>query len=131
MTLTRALVAIIAMSMCLVPAEMAFADPVLELPQLATASTPMNASADETAPPRRRAKAPMPKGLGTLQDYERDTESAPSPRSSAGLATTPTNQRFEGNSNNGQTLAQNVIFGALVLGLFAMELHTAHQHRHR
>jgi hypothetical protein len=130
---TKALAAILAMSICVTEAGMAFADPVLELPQLATTSTPIDTAADETAPvkPRPRETVAMPKELGTLQDYERESDSDPAVGNSQGFASSaPANRRFEANPS-GQTLAQNVIIGALMLGVFAMELHAAHQHRHR
>ena len=73
--------------------------------------------------------APMPSGLGSIDDYESQGESS----SSTGITSAPSNPRIDPNGPNGnrQALVNDVILGALVVGLFAMEVHAAHQHRHR
>ncbi len=70
--------------------------------------------------------APMPSGLGSIEDYERQGE----PSSSAGIAGARPSLRIDRN-NNRQALANDVTLGALAIGLFALEVHAAHQHRHR
>ena len=131
----RVLTATLAASICLVPVGAAFAEQVLEVPSSAESSTPPRAvartSADETSPrdAHREAMAPLPKDLGTLQDYERETESDPSASAPAGYTSAPMNQRFEGHRNPDQ-LAQNAMLGVLIIGLFAMELSQPHHHRH-
>ena len=134
--MTRVLAATLAVSVCLLPVGAAFADQVLEVPSSAEASMPAHAvapgSADETSPPRharRQVATPLPKDLGTLQDYERETESDPSAGAPSGYASAPMNQRLEGNRNRDQ-FAQNAMLGVLIIGLFAMELSQPHHHRH-
>jgi hypothetical protein len=127
---------------------MALADQVLELPQNSaesTSSPPASiASPDETAPPhkpRHRAMAPVPQNLGTLQDYERENgeDASGAPLNSAnsanfanfaGAPSNPATPLFEIGGNNHQTVAQNAILGVLMLGLFAMEVQSAHHHHH-
>jgi hypothetical protein len=134
--MTRALAATLAASIGLMPVGAAFADQVLEVPSSAESSMPPPAvastSADETSPPRhahREAMTPVPKDLGTLQDYQRETESDPSAGPPAGYASAPMNPRFEGNRNRDQ-FTQNAMLGVLMIGLFAMELSQPHHHRH-
>jgi hypothetical protein len=122
------------------PVGAAFADQVLEVPSSAESSMPARAvaptSADEASPPRhahREAMTPVPKDLGSLQDYQRETESDPSAGPpvglAAGYASAPMNPRLEGNRNRDQ-FAQNAMLGMLVIGLFAMEMSQPHHHRH-
>jgi hypothetical protein len=134
---TRVLAATLAASLCLMPVRAAFADQVLEVPSSAE-STPPRAVASTVAetsprPTHRQALAPVPKDLGTLQDYERETESdaSASPRmgGAPGLASAPMNQRFEA-SRNRDMMAQNAMLGVLMIGLFAMEMSQPHHHRH-
>jgi hypothetical protein len=132
---TRVLAATLAASISLMPVGAAFADQVLEVPSSVAPSTSAqpnsNSTADETSPhhAHRQAMAPVPKDLGTLQDYERETESDASAGPPAGYASAPMNQRFEVNRNRDQ-FAQNAMLGMLVIGLFAMELGQPHHHRH-
>ena len=132
---TCVLATTLAASLCLMPVGAAFADQVLELPPTAQSPAPsrafVNSSATESTPrhAHRQAIEPLPEGLGTLQDYERETASDTSAAPAAGYATAPANQRFEGNRNR-DVVAQNAMLGVLMIGLFAMELSTAHHHRH-
>lgn len=124
-----ALSTVIAVSICILPARTTFADQVLELPQAVAPASYRDASAADGAaepPPRRQAMAPMPSGLGSLDDYERQGESD----RPAGLASGPSNVRIDPNGNR-EALANDIILGALVIGLFALEMHAAHQNRHR
>jgi hypothetical protein len=120
---------VLAASICVLPARMAFAAQVLELPA-DPASSP-DGSADRAGEPlpHRHAMAPTPSGLGSIDDYERQGESP----SSAGIGSAGSNPRIDPNGPNRdrQALVNNVILGALAIGLFAMEVHAAHQHRHR
>lgn len=126
--LTLALSAVLAAGICVLPARSAFADQVLELPPTAAPASSRDASVD-AAPepePKHHAMAPLPAGLGSIEDYEQQGE----PSSSAGIAGARPSLRIDPN-NNRQALANDVILGALAIGLFALEVHAAHQHRHR
>jgi hypothetical protein len=130
-TLTLALSALLAVSTCALPATSAFAEQVLELPQAAaqTPSADAPAEAEAEPKPRRQAMTPMPAGLGSIDDYENQGESS----YPAGIASPPPNLRVDPNgpNRNREGLVNDVILGALAIGLFAMEVHAAHQHRHR
>src|ERR1700680_5329611 len=83
-TLILAISVALTLSIGGLPAAGAFADQVLELPQ-ATAPIPVRDTPTEVvgeAQPRHQAIAPMPSGLGSLDDYERQGE----PARSTGLA---------------------------------------------
>jgi hypothetical protein len=135
-TLTVAFLVALVTSICVLPMRTAFADQVLELPQAparaASSDTSRDASRyvpDDVAPkpaPHRRAMAPMPAGLGSIDDYESQDGSS----SSSGIAGAGLSPRIDPN-RNGDALANEVILGALVIGLFAMEVHAAHQHHRR
>ena len=129
------------MSLALVPARFAFADQVLELPS--AAAPPATSAVDATPPNDTAVSAPrkshhqtvaaVPANLGTLQDYERETDEDPSvggPSNYANFAGAPTHPPFEINGNSQQSLAQNAILGVLLIGLFAMEANAGHHHRH-
>ena len=126
--LTLALSAVLVACICILPARTAFADQVLELPATAAPASSPDTSADgaRETQPKHHAMAPMPAGLGSIEDYERQGE----PSSSAGIAGARPSLRIDRN-NNRQALANDVILGALAIGLFALEVHAAHQHRHR
>ena len=126
--LTVALSAVLAVSICVLPARTAFANQVLELPQTTAPVSSPAASADGAAEPepQRQAVAPMPSGLGSVDDYENQGESS----YSGGIANAPSNLRIDPNGNR-DALVKDVVLGALVIGLFALEAHAARQHRHR
>jgi hypothetical protein len=154
--LTRVLAASLVASLCMAPVMTAFADQVLEVPQM----TAPAASAPDAAPgapahhsyheaaPRREAMAPMPANLGTLADYtHQDAEDAPSTSysrrySSSGFGGQAAgfggpggnfggaNLQFDP-GNDRQALTNNLILGALALGLFALEVQDAHHRHHR
>lgn len=126
--LTLALSAVLVACICILPARSAFADQVLELPATAAPASSPDASVDgaRETQPKHHAMAPMPSGLGSIEDYERQGE----PSSSAGIAGARPSLRIDRN-NNRQALANDVTLGALAIGLFALEVHAAHQHRHR
>lgn len=127
-TLTIALSAVLTASICVLPARMAFADQVLELPQAAAPVSSQYASgAPAAAPePERQAMAPMPAGIGSVDEYESQGESS----YPAGIASTPSNLHIDPNRNR-DGLVKDLVLGALVIGLFALEVHAAQQHRHR
>ncbi len=126
--LTLALSAVLVACICILPARRAFADQVLELPATAAPASSPDASVGGAPEPepKHRTMAPMPSGLGSIEDYERQGE----PSSSAGIAGARPNLHIDP-SGNRQALANDVILGALAIGLFALEVHAAHQHRHR
>jgi hypothetical protein len=122
---------VLAASICVLPARTAFADQVLELPQAAAPASSPDRSADGAAvepEPQRQAMTPMPAGLGSIDDYENQGESS----YPAGIASAPSNLRVDPNgpNRNREGMVNDVILGALAIGLFAMEVHAAHQHRH-
>lgn len=122
--------ALLAVSILTLPAPSVFAEQVLEVPQTA-ASTPLRDAPIDAEPepePQHRALAPMPSGLGSIQDYENQDESD----RPVGFSNNPSNVRIDqfGSSGNRSALANNVLLGALAIGLFAMELHAAHRHHH-
>jgi hypothetical protein len=122
----------LAASIGVLPARTAFADQVLELPQAAAPASSPDGSADGAAvepEPQRQAMTRMPAGLGSIDDYENQGESS----YPAGIASPPSNLRVDPNgpNRNREALVNDVILGALAIGLFAMEVHAAHQHRHR
>jgi hypothetical protein len=118
---------------------MAFADQVLELPRV-SAPAPAPApdasySSDAVAEPEPRAKrnlTPLPADLGSVEDYENQGEPSSSPRfaSSPSFASGPSTVRIDQGGGR-DAMVTNVILGALVIGLFAMEMNAAQQHRHR
>jgi hypothetical protein len=120
------------------PVRVALADQVLELPQISAsgdASPPSGTASDDGATlarsrPHLRAAAPLPKNLGTLQDYESENDEDASTGIASNFAGVPSNPRFDISGNNGQALAQNALLGALLIGLFAMEANAAHHHHH-
>jgi hypothetical protein len=69
---------------------------------------------------------PLPADLGSIDDYENQGEDSPASSRVGG----PANVRFGPNENRAN-LVNDVILGALVIGLFAMEANAAHQQRHR
>ena len=122
-----ALSAILAIAVAVIPARMAFAEQVLELPQTAAPSPTSDSSIESAslAESPHRSVAPMPAGLGTIDDYEAEGSSSPySAGSGAPSGNAPVERRASQN-----TLTNEVVVGALVLGVLAMELHAAHQHR--
>jgi hypothetical protein len=70
---------------------------------------------------------PIPAEIGSIDDYENQGEPSSPARVGGG---TPA-LRIDGSGNPREALVSNVILGALVIGLFAMEVHEAHQQRHR
>jgi hypothetical protein len=145
--LRLALSALLAATICGLPAtKVAFADQVLELPRVsAPAPAPLpdaSYSSDAVAepePPAKRNLTPLPADLGSVEDYENQgDEASSSPRfasssrfaSSPGFASGPSTIRIDQGGGR-DAMVTNVILGALVIGLFAMEMNSAHQHRHR
>lgn len=142
--LRLALSAFLAATICGLPAtRMAFADQVLELPR-ATAAAPApdaSYSADAVPEPEPRASrnlTPLPADLGSVEDYENQGEPSASPRfaasprfgTSPSFAGGPSPVRIDQGGSR-DAMVTNVILGALVIGLFAMEMNADHQHRHR
>ena len=133
---------------------MAFADPVLEIPQMnAPVPTEAPAASEASAPSRsshhaaqaqRAATAPMPANLGSIDDYEHqdgdDSSSYSARAASSGFGGAGAGLGMPGNfgganlqfdrGNDRQALANNLVLGALVLGLFAMEVQASHHHHH-
>jgi hypothetical protein len=141
----RALAGTLAVSIGLMPAMKVFAEQVLELPQMTTPSTTPDLSS--AAPPHRRnqsaqrnAEAPLPANLGSIEDYEHQgEEDRPSyPGSSSYASSNLQGGGFGGNyggatlqfepGSSREALTNNIILGAVVLGLFAMEVDAAHHH---
>lgn len=116
----------IGMLPAMVPARVAFASQTLELPSSAPSST-SNPSIENPPPPQARIRStdPLPPGLGTIDDYEAQD---PSYRSSAGSNAPSGNAPAERRANQ-PALVNEVVVGALVLGVLAMEMHAAHRHR--
>jgi hypothetical protein len=126
-----AISALLAASVCGLPATTAFAEQVLEVPRVA-APTPAEAPVDAAVEPDpvHRVMAPMPSGVGSVNDYETQDESSYPPGALAPSARAPQGA-FVDPAHNRQALTNDVIMGALVIGLFALEAHSAHQSRHR
>jgi hypothetical protein len=126
-----AISAVLAVSVCGLPATTALAEQVLEVPRV-TAPTPAEAPMEAAVEPDpvHRVMAPMPSGVGSVNDYETQDES-----SYLVGATSPSISRANGAridpSGNRQSLTNEVILGAVVIGLFALEAHSANQRRHR
>jgi len=136
--------------MSLAPIAVARAEQVLEIPQVkapaTSAPTPADTEATPVSPryPRpeavaRRDDAPaIPSNVGSLEEYERqDTDDASSPRRNPpsgiygpGAALAGANFQIDPGGNR-QALTSDLVLGALMLGVFAMEMNEAHQHRHR
>jgi hypothetical protein len=122
----RMLSALLAVAIGAIPARVAFAGQTLELPQTAapvtSASTPIG---DTTTPePQPQAIAALPAGLGSIDDYEsQDSDARPAPTANR-VASRP----FDRQSNH-PSMANDVILGALILGVLAMELSGGHRHR--
>ena len=137
-----------------VPSSSAFAAQVLELPHTSTPALSSGLPVDPVEPvdddiPVERAtpKAaprklpPMPAGLGSIDDYKNQGESESSypagysagaaPSSSMRAMGIDLNNPLNSPNGNRQTLRNEVMLGALVLGLMALEAHSAHQNRHR
>lgn len=129
--LKAALSIALGMALGAMPMASALADQVDEIPQ---ASVPAPPSDTIEPGPARSAKprevAPMPAGLGTLEEYEHQGD--PSYRAyRAHAAGSSSNVVFD-RTGNRQVATNDIILGALALGLFAMELHAVHrQHHHR
>ena len=147
--LTRVLAAVLATTISLLPATKVLADQVLVLPQMTTptAAPDLSSPAPVYAPDHRRnpsakrtPEAPLPANLGSIEDYEHQgEEDRPSYSGTSSYASSNfqgggfggnyggTTLQFEpGNSR--EALTNNLILGAVVLGLFAMEVDAAHHH---
>lgn len=158
--LTRALAVSLAASLCIAPITTALADQVLEVPQMAAPATSADASAKDAAPAahprhshhevteRPKAMAPLPANLGSVEDYEhQDGEDAPSSSYSRRYSSSGFGGQAAGFGGPGgnfaganlqfdpghdrQALTNNLILGALAIGLFAMEVQASHHHHHR
>jgi len=126
--LTLALAGFLAASVGLMPARMAVAEQVLELPQNAARLASPDASVEDAAQPenpRPETIAAMPAGLGSVDDYESQDASS---HSTTGAVSRPPTAPSERRSNHA-ALGNDLILGALVLGVLAIELRGAHQHR--
>jgi hypothetical protein len=125
------LAAIISIVLSAVPVANAIAEQTLELPQTAAANSafaPSEVVADAAPKPQPEVMAPMPAGVGSLADYE-DQDSSPQQaqaRNAMGSAGSPIDPL-----GSHPSLGNEVVMGALVLGVLAMELGAAHHHRHR
>ncbi len=92
--------------------------------------------------------APLPANLGSVEDYEhQDGEDAPSTSYSRRYSSSGFGGQAAGFGGTGgnfaganlqfdpghdrQALTNNLILGALALGLFAMEVQASHHHHHR
>ncbi|HVN26905.1 MAG TPA: hypothetical protein VMT64_00385 [Candidatus Binataceae bacterium] len=117
-------------SLIMAPARSAFADQVLEIPSTVapTASTP----SDYSRTMRTSHPAPLPSNLGTLQDYERETDADSNTGNPSNYPSNhgagSVNPLFEVKGNDQQALLQSAVLGALLIGAFAMEMHAAHHH---
>jgi hypothetical protein len=120
-----ALSAILAASIAgLVPTDVHAAQ-VLELPQTAPASSEVPAPPPISPPARARGarSEAAPAGVGSVSDYE-SQEGDPQASVAAPQASSPFDRR-----GNRAALTNELMMGALVIGVLAMELHAAHQHR--
>jgi len=89
----------------------------------------------------------MPSGLGSIDDYQRQDSSemrrasvspafaspgfaSPGFASPAAIMGMPSNGPSDRNGNRA-ALVNDVVLGALVIGLFALQANAAHQRRHR
>jgi len=140
------------------PITTAFADQVLEVPQITAPAASADASTPDTPPAapahhsyhegaeRRETMAPMPANLGTLADYAHQDGEAPSSSNSARYSSSGFGGQAAGFGGAGgnfgganlqfdpghdrQALTNNLILGALALGLFALEVQDAHRSHH-
>ena|SRR5579871_461757 len=137
--LTVAVAALLTTLVGFAPARMAFAEQVLELPQPTAPSVSSSVPTDEGATVEKSAPrevAPLPSGLGSIDDYENQDSS---PRSSRYAAGYPAGYAANGVGASGGTridhrgqptqLQNEVMLGAVVLGVLAMELSHSHHHR--
>lgn len=129
--LILALSAVVSVSICVLPARTALAEQILELPQESASPASVDAPAEvEPQPkPRRQPVTPIPSGVGSIEEYESQGESDGPARFASG----PSNPQIDvygttGLSGNRGRMVNNVLLGALALGLLAMELHAAHHH---
>src|SRR5579862_1701594 len=146
--LKRGLAGILAIGIGLMPATHALAEQVLEVPQIATpASAASTASAGSEAPAaiphhrhrqtaQRNIDAPTPSNIGSIDDYEHQEEADSFPGSSRYASSSNfagsgfggnyggTTLQFE-SGNSREAVTNNLILGAMVLGLFAMEVDAA------
>ena len=135
---------LITLSMLALPLRNAFADgQVLELPQVSSAAIASPVTSDDgLAPPvsasrhnsthQQVADSTPPPGVGSLADYmhQSDEDSSPYAGSAGAMPMSPGAGGFDSNGNR-SAMVNNVILGALALGLFAYEIHAAHQHHRR
>ncbi len=137
--LTVAIAALLTAVVGVAPARMAFAEQVLELPQPTAPSLSSGGPAEagpavEKSAPRE--VAPLPSGLGSIDDYENQDSSSRPSRYATGY---PAGYAANGVGASGGTridhrgqptqLQNEVMLGAVVLGVLAMELGRAHRHR--
>ena len=136
--------AFITLSMLVLPVRSAFADgQVLELPQVSSAAVASPTTSDDYLAPqtpvsRHRSNRQQvadetpPPGVGSLADYmhQSDEDSSPYPASAGAMSMSPAAVGFDTSGDRSATV-NNVILGALALGLFAYEIHAAHQHHRR
>lgn len=132
--LSMVLSTVLAASILALPATKALADgQVLELPQVANApseSAPVVRRRHVAPPPTQMADAPMPAGMGTLQDYEhQDDSTAQNSSSPSSFAIGGSNGAVGVDPNgNRDALIGDAILGAVAIGLFALEVHQARRH---
>ena len=111
---------VLALGIVLCGAPVIQAEQILELPPTTSADSPLEAPLPSRSVRPRSADVSAPAGVGSVGDYENQDDSA-----APGAANVTTRPRFERNSNQ-PALASEIVMGALVLGVLAMELHSAH-----
>jgi len=125
--LTLPLAALLIILVGVMPVRMVQAEQVLELPTSGAPAAASDASPDDVVAYEKsapKAVAPMPSGLGSIDDYETQ-DSSPYAANSAGTrGTTHVDHRGQQSA-----LVDEVMVGALVIGVLAMELNSAHHHR--
>ena len=140
---------ILAFSITVLPVTKAVADQVLELPQTTTPAAAAAPDVSTVAPITHYrhnqsalgdSEAPTPANLGSIDDYEHQGEadqssyrsSSPYASSGGGLGGNYSGATLQFESGDSrEALTNNLILGAVVLGLFAMEVESAHHRHHR
>jgi hypothetical protein len=121
--LNIALSALLIAMVGLMPAKAAFADQTLELPQTAVPVETALADAPIAEKARPEALSPIPANLGSIDDYENQD-------GSSYAANTSTSSPLPVERRGNQTALRNeVLAGALILGVLALEFGGSHHHR--
>jgi hypothetical protein len=122
--LNVALSALLIAMISLMPAKAAFAEQTLELPQ--TAMPVETALKDAATPEKTRPEVvqPIPANLGSIDDYENQDGSSYTTNASNSSSPLPPDRR-----GNRAALTNEVLAGALILGVLALEFGGRHSHR--